>query len=163
MFSNKLLLIILVIFFIFPCSVQAQDKTAPDVKSKPAEVVAKEKSPAKAEGRPVFIEHSGKDAIGGMLALKLKENLHQSSLFSIADKGKKSVRIRVVTRSEFSDRPAVGSLYTIIWTFAENDNVLAYYLSDTIGIVDNSSLELEAEKLTAMTDSVVEQYKFLFE
>lgn len=150
------------LLLILPCSANAQNMTEPDLKNKPANFHEAVEAKVAVSGTPVLVEHSGNDAIGGMLALKLKENLNKSSLFKLADKDNRALRIRVISKSEFKDRPGVGSTYAIIWTFAENENVLAYYLADFIGIVDNSSLELEAEKLTSMTDKFVDQYKFLF-
>lgn len=163
MLSKKILAVFLFLLLLVPMTVQAQDKTVPDAKTKPAESVKPDADTVARKGMPVIVDHAGKDAIGGMLALKLKENLHESSLFTLADKDSKAMRIKIVSCSEFADRPAVGSTYAVVWTFAENDNVLAYYISESIGLVDNSNLELEAEKLTSETDKLIDQYKFLFE
>lgn len=151
------------LLLLLPLSVSAQDKAVPETQAKPAEVV---KDAAKKEDKntmPVIVEHSGEDALGGMLALRLKETLHKSPLFSLADKDSKAMRIKIVSRSEFKDRPTVGSIYTALWTFAENDTVLAYSLSESLGVVDSSSMETTANALTTRTDKLIEQYKFLFE
>ncbi len=141
----------------------AQDKrTVPDSKAKP-EVSQPVEKQDKKDGIAVVIEHVGNDELGGTLALKVKEKFRTSVLFQLVDKSKKSIRIKVVSRSEFNERPAIGSVYTVIWTFAESEGVVPFYLAEDLGLVTFQNIGSIAAKLVNRTDKIAEEYKYLFE
>ncbi|SME93018.1 hypothetical protein [Desulfovibrio gilichinskyi] len=144
-------------------AVAAQEMAVPDAESKPAPVSDNTKDINKNDGLAVVVEHFGDDELGGTLALKLKENFRKSVLFRLADKKQKSVRIRVVSRSEFNERPEIGSIYSVVWTFAESEDVVPFYLDERIGTVNVTSVDTTAAKLMNITDEITTRYKFLFE
>ncbi|SDL17589.1 hypothetical protein SAMN05660337_2355 [Maridesulfovibrio ferrireducens] len=139
------------------------EMAVPDVKSKPVPVSDKAENLNKKDGFAIIVEHFGNDEVGGTLALKLKENFRKSVLFRLADKKQKSVRIKVVSSSEFSERPEIGSIYAVIWTFAASEDVVPFYLDKRIGTVNVLNVETTAAKLMNTTDKIATQYKFLFE
>ncbi len=156
------LICLLVLFFCAAGNVHAQEKkSVPDSKAKPAVPAVEQK--VEPEGVPVLIEHVGNDEIGGTLALKLKENFRKSILFKLADKSGKAVRVKVISRSEFSERPEIGSVYTVVWTFAESQEVVPFYLSEELGLVSARNIESAAAALMNRTDKVAEEYKYLFD
>ncbi|WP_320169754.1 hypothetical protein [Maridesulfovibrio sp.] len=153
---------VLVLVLCAVSAVYAQDKkSAPEAKAKP-EVAASEPA-AKEAGVPVLVEHSGNDELGGTLALKLKENFRKSVLFKLADKNAKAVHVKVVSRSEFSERPEIGSVYAVVWTFAESQDVVPFYLSEELGLVAPANVESRAAGLMNLTDRIAQDYKYLFE
>ena len=154
--------VLLVVFCISTTAFAQDQKVVPDSMTKPAPAKAEQKKDED-NGLPVVIEHFGDDQLGGTLALKLKENFRKSVLFQLSDKSKKSIRIMVRSRSEFSDRPEIGSVYSIIWTFAESENVVPFYLAEKLGIVNNMNLESSAAQLINKTDKLAAEYKYLFE
>ncbi|OEU69667.1 MAG: hypothetical protein BA863_16650 [Desulfovibrio sp. S3730MH75] len=140
-----------------------QVKEVPNAKSKPIVVVKDAKEVKQNDGVAIVVAHVGDDELGGTLALKLKENFRKSVLFKLAGKSMKSIRIKVLSRSEFSERPEIGSIYAVIWTFAESEDVVPFYLSETIGTVNLRTVETTAAKLMNATDKIADQYKFLFQ
>lgn len=158
---GKLIFVMLLVFSMASVALAQDKKAVPGAKAKPApkKVEVQEKK----DGVPIIIEHSGKDELGGTLALKLKEDFRESVLFRLVDKGEKSVRIKIRSRSEFSDRPEIGSVYSIVWTFAESDEVVPFYLDQELGLVGFQNVDSSAAKLMNKTDKVADEYKYLFE
>lgn len=70
---------------------------------------------------PVSVEHEGDDALGARLSTRLKELLNGSSLFQLQEKDTPKFRILLSSSSEFRDRPAVGSAYSVVWVFSLSD------------------------------------------
>jgi hypothetical protein len=141
----------------------AQDtKTVPATKAKPVTADKTEQETQK-QGIPVIVVHSGDDVFGGSLALKLKENFKKSALFSLADQDSKAVRVRIESRSEFSDRPEIGSVYSVVWTFAESGEVVPFYLKQELGLVNSRNVENKAADLINKTDKIAGEYKYLFD
>lgn len=149
------------LFCMASVAVAQEKKNVPDSKAKPATPVEEQK--VEKQGVPVVIEHVGNDELGGTLALKLKENFRKSVLFKLADKSGKAVRVKVLSRSEFADRPEIGSVYAVVWTFAESQDVVPFYLSEKLGLVNARSVESSAASLMNFTDKIAEEYKYLFE
>ncbi|WP_432736267.1 hypothetical protein [Maridesulfovibrio sp. FT414] len=151
----------LILTLVLSSAAVAQDqKAVPD--SKPKQTVAVPEVKQEAAGIPVVVEHLGNDELGGTLALKLKENFRKSVLFKFADKSEKGVRIKVVSRSEFSERPEIGSVYAVVWTFAESQDVVPFYLAEELGLVSQRNVESAASALMNRTDKIAEEYKYLF-
>ncbi|WP_027722824.1 hypothetical protein [Maridesulfovibrio zosterae] len=156
-------ILVLLLVLCASTTVYAQEKkNVPDSKVKP-EVTQPEAKQEKKDGVPVVVVHTGDDVLGGSLALKVKESFRKSVLFQLADKTKKSVRIKIVSSSEFSERPEIGSVYTAIWTFAESEDVVPFYLAEELGLVNQQNLDRTAAKLLNRTDKIAEEYKYLFE
>ncbi|CCO24471.1 hypothetical protein [Maridesulfovibrio hydrothermalis] len=160
--SVNILFFLLLIFCMSTAGFAQEKKVVPDSKTKPA-VTRKDDQAVKKDGVPVVVEHVGNDVLGGTLALKLKENFRKSVLFQLADKSRKSVRIKISSRSEFTDRPEIGSVYAVIWTFAESGDVVPFYLAEEIGVVNFQNTESAAAELINKTDKIAGEYKYLFE
>lgn len=156
-----------VLVFIFVLSlgtvVSADDqKTVPDSKNKPA-AVEEMKQSAENLGLPVVVFHNGNDVLGGTLALKLKESFRKSVLFKLSTKNAKAVRILIESRSEFNERPEIGSVYSVAWIFAESEGVIPFYLKQELGLVNSRNVENSAADLMNKTDKIAGEYKYLFE
>ncbi|WP_319781107.1 hypothetical protein [Maridesulfovibrio sp.] len=156
---------ILVLLFVIclGTTVFAEEKKAvPDSKAKPAST-AKIEQAGENLGIPVVVLHEGNDVLGGTLALKLKERFRKSVLFKLEDKDSKAVRVNVESRSEFRDRPEIGSVYSVVWTFAESGEVVPFYLKQELGLVNSRNVEDSAAGLMNRTDKIADEYKYLFE
>ncbi len=141
--------------------VQPSDQpSALPLQAPPADDPADVPSP---EGIPVLVEHEGADPVGMRMALHLKETFQKSSLFRLANAEEKHISLRLVTRPQFGERPFLGSAYVVIWRYVESREVLAYYLSDRLGLVDADVVAQEAEVLVAETDKVRGRYGYLLE
>ncbi|TIH13380.1 hypothetical protein D0S45_15055 [Marinifilum sp. JC120] len=139
-----------------------EKKAVPDSKSKPVPVEKVEQG-AEKQGIPVVVIHSGNDVLGGTLALRLKEKFRKSVLFDLSGTDAKAVRINVESRSEFNERPEIGSVYSVVWTFAESEEVVPFYLKQELGLVSSRNVENDAAALMNKTDKVASEYKYLFE
>ncbi|GKT28573.1 hypothetical protein ADUPG1_000735, partial [Aduncisulcus paluster] len=113
-----------------------EKKAVPNSKAKPAPVEKVEQG-AENQGVPVMVVHNGNDVLGGSLALKLKEHFRKSVLFKLAGKDGKAVRVIIESRSEFTERPEIGSVYSVVWTFAESEGVVPFYLKQELGLVNS--------------------------
>lgn len=157
------LVLVLMIVLGLSAAVTAEEKKAvPDSKNKPAPE-EKVEQVVEVAGIPVAVIHNGNDVLGGTLALKLKENFRKSVLFKLAGKDTKSVRINIESRSEFNERPEIGSVYSAVWTFAESEGVVPFYLRQELGLVNSRNVENGAAALMNKTDKVAAEYKYLFE
>lgn len=114
-------------------------------------------------GRLVAVQHTGDDPVGLKLAFHLKERLAKSPLFRMAGKDDKRIVIRLTTRAEFPGRAHLAAVYSVAWVYAEKEEVLAYFLTQDVGLVDADKVVEEAEALTARTDKIAGQYGYLFE
>ena len=157
-----LIMVLVLILSLGSFAAAEETKAVPNVKAKPAPVEKVEQADDKT-GIPVIVVHSGDDVLGGTLALKLKENFRKSVLFTLAGKNSKAVRVMIESRSEFKDRPEIGSVYSVVWTFAESEEVVPFYLKQELGIVTFRNVETGAAGLINKTDKVTSEYKYLFE
>jgi len=139
-----------------------EKKSVPDSKNKPASEERVEQV-AEVTGIPVVVVHNGDDVLGGTLALKLKEHFGKSVLFKLAGEDTKSIRVNIESRSEFNERPEIGSAYSVVWTFAESEGVVPFYLKQELGLVNSRNVENGAAALMNKTDKVAVEYKYLFE
>lgn len=162
---KKIVGFILVFIFVLSLGtvVSAEDqKIVPNSKNKPA-AVEEVKQSAENLGLPVVVFHNGNDVLGGTLALKLKENFRKSVLFKLSTKDAKAVRILIESRSEFNERPEIGSVYSVAWIFAESEGVIPFYLKQELGLVNSRNVENSAANLMNKTDKIAGEYKYLFE
>ncbi|WP_419779702.1 hypothetical protein [Maridesulfovibrio sp.] len=157
-----LILVLILILSLGSIAYAQETKAVPDVKAKPVPAEKIEQAQDQA-GIPVVVVHSGDDVLGGTLALKLKEHFRKSVLFNLVDKNSKAVRVRIESRSEFKDRPEIGSVYSIVWTFAESEDVVPFYLKQELGITTSRNVESGSAGLLNKTDKVASEYKYLFE
>jgi len=112
---------------------------------------------------PIAVIHDSVDQLGTRLAFRLKETLNVSSLFSLTAKDEKKIKVILTTKSEFSGRPQVGSVYSAVWIFSANEAVLTHYLASETGTVDAATVDATAEALAGLTAAAAEKYAYLFE
>ncbi|WP_320008180.1 hypothetical protein [Maridesulfovibrio sp.] len=160
--SLGFILVLICILSLGSFAAAEETKAVPNVKAKPTPAEKVEQADDKS-GVPVIVVHSGDDVLGGTLALKLKENFRKSVLFNLAGNNSKAVRVRIESRSEFKDRPEIGSVYSVVWTFAESEDVVPFYLKQELGISTSRSVETDASGLMNETDKIASEYKYLFE
>lgn len=112
---------------------------------------------------PIFIEQKGADNLGSMLAFELKSACNTSTLFKMTGEDVPKITIMLTTMSEFADRPAIGSVYSIVWVFSEDANNLKYYLAQDTGIVTADNVNMLATSIANKTDQIALQYGYLFD
>ncbi|SIO00029.1 hypothetical protein [Halodesulfovibrio marinisediminis] len=112
---------------------------------------------------PIFIEQKGADNLGSMLAFELKSTCNTTSLFKMTGDDVPKITVMLTTMSEFTDRPTIGSVYSIVWVFSENANNLKYYLAQDTGIVTAENVTMLATSIANKTDQIALQYGYLFE
>lgn len=112
---------------------------------------------------PIFVEQKGADNLGSMLAFELKSACNTSSLFKMTGDDVPKITVMITTMSEFTDRPKIGSVYSVVWVFSENSNNLKYYLAQDTGIVTEDNVSALATSVANKTDKISLQYGYLFE
>lgn len=111
----------------------------------------------------INITHDGTDSLGARLSTRLKEFFNASNLFQLNEKDAPKMRILLNTRAEFSDRPGVGSLYTIIWVFSQSEGHLGYLLAHDLGTLTADEVDNLATKIVERTDGIAVKYGYLFQ
>ncbi len=111
---------------------------------------------------PIAIEHEGSDSLGSLLALKLKERINTSSLFTLEQKDKPKFRILISTVSEFEERPQVGSAYAVVWVFSQSEANLRHFIFREVGVVNQEDIEAVTTKILEKTDGLAVRYSYLF-
>jgi len=162
--SLKTLFLILIIL---ACCAPGWPASAQEGEAPAKMVPAKQPQPAQPNpGQrriPVAVEHKGTDEVGARLVYNLKNFFNSSSLFRLAGKEDKKIKILIMTKEEFSGRPNMSSVYSIVWVFFDNPANLQYYLDDGVGFVHSASVKETAEGLAAKTEKVGSQYSYLYE
>lgn len=133
-------------------STPAPGKPAPD---KPATVTSRQ--------TPIAVTLEGTDNPGARLAMLLKERFNASNLFQLSEKDAPKMRILLTTESEFKDRPNVGSVYSIIWTFSQSDAHLGYLLAREVGTISSEDVDSLVAKIVERTDGIAVKYGYLFQ
>lgn len=135
-----------------PTAAAAKKDPPPDKPIKPAETRT-----------PIMVEHQGSDNVGGRLAYQLKELLEKSALFRLTNKDEKKLKLLLITKEEFPGRPNMSSIYTVVWSYSENDGTLKYFLSSDVGVANAAAVKEEAEALVSRTHEALTSYNYLFE
>lgn len=112
---------------------------------------------------PIAILHEGSDTAGARLSTRLKERFNGSNLFQLNEKDAPKMRILLTTQSEFADRPNVGSVYSIIWTFSQSEGHLGYLLARDVGTLSPDDVDALADKIVERTDGIAVKYAYLFQ
>lgn len=110
----------------------------------------------------IAVIHEGTDSVGARLSTRLKEAFNASNLFALNDKDAPKVRLLVNTQPEFPGRPAVGSVYSVIWTFSQSDAHLGYLLAREVGTVNGEDVDALVQQLVERTDGIAVKYAYLF-
>lgn len=122
-------------------------------------------SPAKTTTRQtqIAVSHEGVDSVGARLSTRLKELFNASNLFRLNEKDVPKMRIILNTQAEFSERPGVGSVYSIIWVFSQSEGHLGYLLARDIGTLSPEDVDTLAAKIVERTDGIAVKYGYLFQ
>lgn len=122
-------------------------------------------TPAKVTSRQtqINIVHEGSDSVGARLSTRLKELFNASNLFQLNEKDAPKMRILLNTQAEFSERPGVGSIYSIIWVFSQSENHLGYLLARDLGTLSPDEVDNLAAKIVERTDGIAVKYGYLFQ
>lgn len=110
----------------------------------------------------IAVVHEGTDSVGARLSTRLKEMFNASNLFALNDKDGPKVRLLVNTQPEFPGRPAVGSVYSVVWIFSQSDAHLGYLLARELGTVNGDDVDSLVQQLVERTDGVAVKYAYLF-
>ena len=132
-------------------SALAQETSLPD---RPARITERH--------TPVAVEHEGSDSIGARLSTRIKELLNSSNLFVLEEGDTPKFRILLSTVPEFSDRPGVGSAYSITWVFSLSEATLRHYLAREVGVLTPEDVNNIATKVVERTDGMAVRYGYLF-
>lgn len=112
---------------------------------------------------PMAVVHEGSDSVGARLSTRLKEIFNASNLFQLNEKDAPKMRILLTTQSEFPDRPNVGSVYSLIWTFSQSEGHLGYLLAREVGTLSPEDVDGLAAKIVERTDGIAVKYGYLFQ
>ena len=111
---------------------------------------------------PINVELEGTDSIGARLGMRLKERFNQSNLFRLMEANERKMRVLVSTRSEFPERPNVGSVYSVCWVFTERDDLLSFLLARELGTVNYEDVDALADKIVERSDGIAVKYRNLW-
>lgn len=159
------LLLICIAFAAIPAFAEEAPKPANAAQPAAQPAAPKADTPAVIASRttPIFVEQKGADNLGSMLAFELKSACNTSSLFKMTGDDVPKITVMITTMSEFTDRPKIGSVYSVVWVFSENSNNLKYYLAQDTGIVTVDNVSALATSVANKTDQIALQYGYLFE
>ncbi len=124
----------------------------------------KANTPAKTDARStqISVSHEGTDTIGTQLSTRLKELFNASNLFQLNEKNAPKIRIVLSSKAEFTDRPHVGSVYSILWVFSQSDSHLGYLLAQDVNVLSSGDIDAVAAKIVERTDGLAVKYSYLF-
>ena len=111
---------------------------------------------------PINVELEGTDSIGARLGMRLKERFNQSNLFRLMEANERKMRVLVSTRSEFPERPNVGSVYSVCWVFTERDDLLSFLLPRELATVNYEDVDALADKIVERSDGIAVKYRNLW-
>ncbi len=128
----------------------------------PGSIPNKPKKPVQ-HNTPIAVIFEGTDSIGSKLSTQIKELMNASNLFTLTEKDTPKIRIIISTKSEFSQRPGIGSVYTIVWLFSQSDTTLKHYLLHEVGLVTADEVNQIAAKIVEQTDNLSIRYNYLLQ
>lgn len=112
---------------------------------------------------PVMVVYEDMDSLGRRLVFNLRERFNKSGMFRLSGYKEKKIKLIISTQNEFSGRPGLCSIYSLVWTYSFAEDVLSTYLENEVGIIRADQLEQSAENIAARTDELFVQYSYLFE
>ncbi len=110
----------------------------------------------------ISVSHTGTDTVGTRLSTRLKELFNGSNLFQLNENNAPKIRIILISKAEFSDRPGVGSIYSITWVFSQSEGHLGYLLAQEVDILTPEDVDAVATRLLERTDGLAVKYAYLF-
>lgn len=147
-------LFIIILFSNIATAAQPKTEASEPILNKPEKITKRTTT--------VSIEFEGTDSIGSKLSTRIKELMNASNLFLLTEKDSPKIRILLSTIPEFSERPCVGSAYSVVWLFSQSESTLRHYLSREIGIVTDNEVNNIAAKIVEQTDALAVRYGYLF-
>lgn len=111
---------------------------------------------------PVAVDQKGTDTLGSRVAYELKENFNSGTLFALSATDEPKLQVLMFTESEFPSRPGVGSLYSVVWVYAENPKVFPTYLDQMMGVITPDTVNDVVTRIAQKTDGVVARYSYIF-
>ncbi len=139
-----------------PSQALAQDK---DTKAATPDKPAKNS----ANSVVVFVDHEGEDSVGAKVSFMLKETFNSSSLFNLSESKEPKLWVLLSTAPEFSSRPGVGSVYSVVWVFSQGEGTLRLYLAREVGTVTADEVPGLVAKLSERTYGIAQKYNYLFQ
>ncbi len=136
-----------------------QNSKAVDKVAEPAKDTPSKSTQRKSQ---VSVSHTGNDAAGTRLATRLKELFNGSNLFQLNEDNSPKIRLLLVSKAEFPERPNVGSIYSITWVFSQSEGHLGYLLAQELDILNPEDVDGVAAKLLERTDGLAVKYAYLF-
>lgn len=124
--------------------------------------LAEARAAMKAGATPIVVEHEGSDTLGAKLVALLKENFNTGTLLALNDADVAKLQMLVSTTPEFPSRPAVGSVYSVIWVYSERSNVLSNYLAHESGILTPEDLDGRTARLASRTAGLAAKHSYIF-
>ena len=120
--------------------------------------------PAAVPDRNVSISvlHNGEDSLGAKLASELKNALNLSSLFKLTEEDEPKLRLLLKTAPEFPSRPAVGSVYSLVWVFSRNADSLEHFLAHETGVLNLEDIPGLVARILERADGLSVKYAYLF-
>jgi hypothetical protein len=116
----------------------------------------------KADATPIAVEHEGTDTLGAKLVMQLKEIFNTGTLLALNNDDVPKLQLIVSTTPEFPSRPAVGSVYSVIWIYSERSNVLGNHLAHESGILTPEDLDGLASRLASRTAGLAAKHAYIF-
>ena len=113
----------------------------------------------------VSVSLEGTDSIGARLGTSLKERFNKSSLFTLNDdeeKDQPKLFVMLETKAEFSERPGVGSVYSVCWVFKQGKGYLGYLLARELGTINYEEVDGLVDRLVERTDGIATKYGSLW-
>ncbi|MBQ7617299.1 MAG: hypothetical protein IJS50_00330 [Desulfovibrio sp.] len=161
---TKTLLLLFLVFFLSLGNAFAApaNQASPSTPPKPV-LEQKEKAPDVLV--PINVVGEGTDSLGARLVMRLKERFNQSNLFKLdadSERDAPMLMLMLDTSAEFSDRPSLGSVYSICWVFKQGKGYLPFLLKHSGGLVNPDNLEGLVDKLLERTDAIASRYGHLF-
>ena len=150
-------LLILVLAGLVPGMANAAPAPAPAPASVP-------NSPAKVAARvtAVDVQAEGTDSIGARLSTALKEKFNSSSLFRLSSGNEPKLALLVTTTPEFPTRPQIGSVYSIIWVYSQQESYLPMILGREVGTVSMDDIDGLVARIVERTDGLSVKYGYLW-
>ena len=135
---------------------------APSGQPQPAAPTPDKPAQVNARVTPISVELEGTDSTGSRLGMRLKEAFNASNLFLLTEKDAPKMRLLVTTQPEFPGRPAVGSVYSLCWTFSQGQGYLAFLLGREVGTVSPEEIDGLVARIVERTDGLGVKYADLF-
>lgn len=135
--------------------------TAAQPKTESPEPILNKPEKSTKRNTTISIEFEGTDSIGSKLSTRIKELMNASNLFTLTEKDSPKIRILLATMSEFSQRPSIGSVYSVIWLFSQSETTLKHFLARKIGVLTADEVDQVAAMIVEQTDTLAVRYGYL--